>query len=50
MSIPLFLLLAVLTIASALVVVVHRNPIYCALGLVSTLFLLALLFIGLLTV
>ncbi len=47
MSIPLFLVLAVLTVASALVVVVHRSPIYCALGLVATLFLLAVLFIGL---
>ena len=47
MSVPLFLLLAVLTVASALVIVIHRNPIYSALGLVSTLFLLALLFVGL---
>ena len=47
MSIPLFLIFAALTVASALVVVIHRNPIYCALGLVSTLFMLALLFIGL---
>ena len=47
MSVPLFLLLAVLTVASALVIVIHRNPVYSALGLVSTLFLLALLFIGL---
>jgi NADH-quinone oxidoreductase subunit J len=46
-SVPLFLLLAALTIASALVVVVHRNPVYSALGLVATLFLLAVLFIGL---
>lgn len=47
MSVPLFLLLSVFTVASALVIVIHRNPIYSALGLVSTLFLLALLFIGL---
>jgi len=46
-SIPLFLIFAALTVASALVVIIHRNPIYCALGLVSTLFLLALLFLGL---
>jgi NADH-quinone oxidoreductase subunit J len=46
-SIPLFLILAVLTIASSLVVVVHRSPIYSALGLVATLFLLAVFFIGL---
>jgi NADH-quinone oxidoreductase subunit J len=45
--VPLFLVLAALTIASALVVVVHRNPVYSALGLVSTLFLLAVFFIGL---
>ena len=47
MSIPLFLLLAALTVASALTVIVHRSPIYSALGLVSTLFMLAVLFIGL---
>jgi NADH-quinone oxidoreductase subunit J len=39
--------LAALTVASALTVIIHRNPIYSALGLVSTLFLLAVLFIGL---
>lgn len=47
MSIPLFLLMAALTVASALTVIVHRNPIYSALGLVSTLFMLAVLFLGL---
>lgn len=47
MSIALFLVLAVLTVAAALVVVMHRNPIYSALGLVGTLFLLAVFFIGL---
>jgi NADH-quinone oxidoreductase subunit J len=46
-SIALFLVLAALTVASALVVVVHRNPVYSALGLVSTLFMLAVVFIGL---
>src|SRR5262249_58078713 len=46
-SIPVFLVLAALTVASALTVIVHRNPIYSALGLVSTLFLLAVLFLGL---
>jgi NADH-quinone oxidoreductase subunit J len=46
-SVPIFLLLAVLTVASALVIVIHRNPIYSALGLVSTLFLMAVLFVGL---
>ena len=47
MSIPLFLVLGALTVASALTVIIHRNPIYSALGLVSTLFLLAVLFLGL---
>ena len=47
MSIPLFLVLASLTVAAALVVIAHRNPVYSALGLVTTLFLLAVLFIGL---
>ena len=47
MSVPLFLLLAAFTVASALTVIIHRNPIYSALGLVSTLFLLAVLFVGL---
>ena len=47
MSIPLFLLMAALTVASALIVIVHPNPIYSALGLVSTLFMLAVLFLGL---
>jgi NADH-quinone oxidoreductase subunit J len=46
-SIPLFLVLAVLTVASSLVVVMHRSPIYSALGLVGTLFMLAVVFIGL---
>ena len=47
MIIPLFLLMAALTVASALIVIVHPNPIYSALGLVSTLFMLAVLFLGL---
>ncbi len=42
-----FLILSVLTIGAALMVVLHRNPVYSALGLVSTLFLLAMFFIGL---
>jgi len=46
-SIPLFLVLAALTVASALTVIIHRSPIYSALGLVSTLFMLAVLFLGL---
>lgn len=44
---PLFLLVALLTVAASLVVVLHRNPVYSALGLVVTLFLLAVLFVGL---
>lgn len=47
MSIPLFVVLALLTVGAALLVVVHRNPVYSALGLVTTLFLLAVLFVGL---
>ena len=47
MSAALFLLVAALSIASALMVVLHRNPVYSALGLVSTLALTAVLFLGL---
>jgi NADH-quinone oxidoreductase subunit J len=43
----LFLALAVATVASALVVILHKNPVYSALGLVGTLGLLAVLFLGL---
>jgi len=46
-SIALFLVLAALTVASSLMVIVHRSPVYSALGLVGTLFLLAIFFIGL---
>jgi len=42
-----FLALAALTVASALTVVVHRNPVHSACGLVVTLFFLAVLFVGL---
>ena len=41
MSPPVFLLLAALTVASALTVVVHRNPVHSACALVLTLCLLA---------
>lgn len=37
----IFLALTVLTVASALAVILHRNPIYCALALVVTLLGLA---------
>ena len=47
MSVMLFLLLAVLTVGSALVVVLHKSPVYSALGLVATLALVAGLFLGL---
>ncbi|TMA44195.1 MAG: hypothetical protein E6J81_14710, partial [Deltaproteobacteria bacterium] len=43
----LFLLLAALTVASALTVVVHRNPVHSACALVLTLCLLAVFFLGL---
>jgi NADH-quinone oxidoreductase subunit J len=42
-----FLVLAALVVASALVVVLHPNPVHGACGLVSTLFLLSLFFVGL---
>jgi NADH-quinone oxidoreductase subunit J len=47
MIVPVFLVLAVLTVAAAAMVVLHHNPVYSALGLVSTLFLLAVFFVGL---
>jgi NADH-quinone oxidoreductase subunit J len=47
MSVLLFGVLAVLMVASALVVVLHRSPLYSALGLVSTLALMAIVFLGL---
>ena len=43
----LFLLLAALTVASALTVVVHRNPVHSACALVLTLCLLAVFFLAL---
>ena len=42
-----FYFIALLMIASALTVVLHRNPIYSALGLVNTLFLIAVAFVTL---
>ena len=47
MSVLLFLVMAGVTVGSALVVVLHRNPVYCALGLVATLGSIAMLFLGL---
>jgi len=40
-----FFFIAILMIASALTVVLHRNPIYSALALVNTLFLVAVVFV-----
>ncbi|MFQ5585112.1 MAG: NADH-quinone oxidoreductase subunit J, partial [Calditrichia bacterium] len=37
----LFFVFAILSVFGALIVVIHRNPIYSALGLVLTLFALA---------
>ncbi len=47
MSTPLFLVVAALAVLSALVVVLHKSPVYSALGLVGTLALIAVLFLGL---
>ncbi len=47
MSAGLFLVLAALTVLSALVVVLHKSPVYSALGLVGTLGLIATMFLGL---
>jgi NADH-quinone oxidoreductase subunit J len=41
----LFYVVAFLTVASALTVVLHRNPVYSALALVFTLFQIAVLFV-----
>jgi len=43
----IFLLLAALTVVSALTVVVHKNPVHSACALVLTLCLLAVFFVGL---
>lgn len=47
MSQVLFLVLAALTVGAALMVVLHRNPVYNALGLVSTLVLVSMFYFGL---
>jgi NADH-quinone oxidoreductase subunit J len=46
-SAPIFLLLAALTIACALSVVLNRNPVHSACALVATLFLLSVFFVAL---
>ena len=43
----LFWILAVLTIPAALMVILHRNPVYSALALVFTLFQVAIMFVAL---
>jgi NADH-quinone oxidoreductase subunit J len=43
----LFWVVAVFAVASALTVVLHRNPVYCALALVMALFQVALMFVAL---
>jgi len=43
----LFWVVAVVSVASALTVVLHRNPVYCALALVMALFQVALMFVAL---
>jgi len=45
MSLPLFAVLALLLVVSALGVILQRNPVRSALSLVTTLFLLAVVFI-----
>lgn len=45
MEIAIFLLFAALAVASSLVVVVHRNPVYSTMSLVVTLFSVAVLFV-----
>ena len=47
MNAALFVVLAALTVAAALTVVLNRNPVHSALGLVATLFLLSVSFVGL---
>jgi NADH-quinone oxidoreductase subunit J len=43
----LFWIVAVIAVASALTVILHRNVVYCALALVMTLFQVALMFVAL---
>lgn len=45
MELAVFLLFAVLALVSAVVVVMHRNPVYSTMSLVVTLFSLAVLFV-----
>jgi NADH-quinone oxidoreductase subunit J len=45
--VTLFYVLAILAVVSALTVILHRSPIYSALALVNTLFLIAVMFVQL---
>jgi NADH-quinone oxidoreductase subunit J len=45
MELAVFILFAFLALASALVVITHKNPVYSTLSLVVTLFSLAVLFV-----
>lgn len=45
MTTALFFVFAILAIAAAVMMIVHRNPVYCALFLIITLFALAGLFV-----
>lgn len=45
MELLVFLIFAFLALASALVVVAHKNPVYSTMGLVVTLFSVAVLFV-----
>jgi NADH-quinone oxidoreductase subunit J len=47
MNAVIFLVLAALTIGTAVAVVINRNPVYSALALVSTLALISCFFVGL---
>jgi NADH-quinone oxidoreductase subunit J len=47
MNPPVFLLLAILTVAAAVSVIATANPVHSALGLVVTLFLLSVFFVAL---
>lgn len=46
-NVILFWIVAVVAVASALTMILHRNVVYCALALVMTLFQVALVFVAL---
>ena len=45
METAVFVLFALMAVASSVVVVAHRNPVYSTMGLVLTLFAVAVLFV-----